>query len=369
MTCPSQKLVYPEIIDKIAYACQAGFMTKILRNFVEFFLHNFSITSHLALQNLALRQQLAVMKRANKRPKIKTTDRLFWVLLSLIWGSWRKHLIIVKPETVVQWHRKGFKHFWKLKSKRSGRPHTDHEIRELVRRMATANPRWGAPRIHGELLRLGLEVSERTVSNIMPRRPPNAKQSQVWRTFLKNHTGKCSIDFFTVPTANFKVLFVLVILSHNQRKIVQFNVTTNPTAQWTIQQVIEAFPGDSAPKYLLRDRDSIYGAFFRNRVKNMGINEVISAPKSPWQNPFVERVIGSIRRECTNHVIVLNRAHLKRILTEYFAYYHADRTHLGLEKNTPNNRSIEPKPARKYRIVAITRVGGLHHRYMWKKVA
>ena len=177
--------------------------------------------------------------------------------------------------------------------------------------MATANPSWGAPRIHGELLRLGFEVSERTVSNLMPRRLPNVKLSQSWRTFLKNHENKCSIDFFVVPSATFKILFVLIILRHSNREIVHFNITANPTAQWTAQQVVEAFPEDSVPKYLMRDRDSIYGSFFRNRVKNMGINEVISAPKSPWQNPFVGRVIESISREYTDHVIVLNRAHLK----------------------------------------------------------
>lgn len=203
----------------------------------------------------------------------------------------------------------------------------------------------------------------------MPRRLPNAKLSQSWRTFLKNHANKCSIDFFVVPSATFKIIFVLIILRHSNREIVHFNISANPTAQWTAQQVVEAFPDNSVPKYLMRDRDTIYGSFFRNRVKNMGINEVISAPKSPWQNPFVERVIGSIRRECTDHVIVLNRAHFKRILTEYFAYYHDDRTHLGLEKKTPNSRSVEPKPTGKCKIVALPRVGGLHHRYVWKKAA
>jgi transposase InsO family protein len=201
--------------------------------------------------------------------------------------------------------------------------------------MANANPLWGVPRIHGELLKLGIEVSERTVSNLMPSRlttPP----SQAWQTFLKNHMkNMISIDFFTVPTATFRVFFVLVILSHNRRKAVHFNVTPNPTIKRTTQQVIEAFPWDTAPKYLLRDRDSIYGAYFRRRVKNMGIKEVITAARSPWQNPFVERLIGSIRRDCLDHVIVLNESHLSRILTSYFQYYHYDRTHYGLAKDTP----------------------------------
>jgi putative transposase len=344
-------------------------MIKTLGNFVLFIWSKFKISSNFAAENLALRQQLVVMKRANKRPKIRMADRLFWVLLSRIWSPWRKSLVIVKPDTVVYWHRKGFKLFWKFKSKGPGRPQVSREIRDLVRRMAAANPSWGAPRIHGELLRLGFEVSERTVSNLMPRRPPNSKLSQTWRTFLKNHANKCSIDFFTIPTAAFNILFVLVVLSHSRRKVVHFNVSSNPTAEWTAQQIVEAFPWDTAPKYLMRDRDSIYGVFFRNRVKNMGIKEVISAPRSPWQNPFIERTIGSIRRECTDRVIVLNEAHLKNILCSYIEYYHYDRTHLSLEKNPPNNRPIQSKPAGKCKIIALPRVGGLHHRYEWKKAA
>ena len=346
-------------------------MINIPRSIASFIRIKFSITSHLAAQNLVLRQQLAVMKRTNRRPKIHTVDRLFWVLLYRIWSPWRKSLIIVRPETIVRWHRKGFKLFWKGKSKAKGlgRPRVNLEIRDLVRKMATANPSWGAPRIHGELLQLGFEVSERTVSSLMPQRSTSTKLSQSWRTFLKNHTNKCSIDFFIVPTATFKILFVLVILRHRRRKVVHFNVTANPTAQWTAQQVVEAFPEDSAPKYLMRDRDSIYGVFFRNRVKNMGIIEVVSAPQSPWQNPFVERVIGSIRRECTDHVIVMNKTHLKNILMEYFEYYHEDRTHLSLGKNTPYGRPEKSRPVGKCKLIALPRIGGLHHRYMWKKAA
>ena len=177
------------------------------------------------------------------------------------------------------------------------------------------------------------------------------------------------MDFFTIPTAAFNILFVLVVLSHSRRKVVNFNITSNPTAEWTAQQVVEAFPWDTAPKYLMRDRDSIYGAFFRNRMKNMGIKEVISAPKSPWQNPFVERVIGSIRRECTDHVIVFNEEHLKNVLCSYFQYYHNDRTHLSLGKDTPKGRPMQHRPIGKGEIIALPRIGGLHHRYEWKKAA
>jgi len=235
--------------------------------------------------------------------------------------------------------------------------------------MVKANPLWGAPRIHGELLKLGIEISERTVSSLMPSRrskPP----SQMWRTFLKNHmTGMVAIDFFTVPTANFRILFVLVVLSHHRRKVVHFNVTSNPTGRWTAQQVVEAFPWDTVPKYLLRDRDSIYGSSFRNRLNNMGIKEVVTAPRSPWQTPFVERLIGSIRRDCLDHVIVLNESHLKRMLTSYFKYYHCDRTHYGLGKDTPSGRPAQPRPDESSKIIELPRVGGLHHSYEWRQAA
>jgi transposase InsO family protein len=311
------------------------------------------------------------MKRTAKRPRLRNRDRLFWILLSRFWRNWRKSLIIVKPDTVVRWLKKGFKLFWRFKSRRKGpgQPPINPEIRDLVRRMAEANPLWGAPRIHGELLKLGIEISERTISNLMPRRdtkPP----SQTWRTFLKNRmTRMVSIDFFTVPNATFRILFVLVILSHSRRQIVHFKITSNPAAVWTAQQIVNAFPWDTAPKYLLRDRDLIYGTFFRQRVKNMGITEVITAPRSPWHNPFVERLIRSIRNDCLDHVIVLNARHLKRILTSYFEYYHCDRTHYGLGKDTPVERSVQPRPAKEGKVIEFPRVGGLHHRYEWRVAA
>jgi transposase InsO family protein len=235
--------------------------------------------------------------------------------------------------------------------------------------MAEANPLWGAPRIHGELLKLGTEICERTVSNLMPPRGPKPP-SQTWRSFLKNHmTSMVSMDFFTIPTATFRVLFVLVILSHSRRKVVHFNVTYNPSAEWTSQQVVEAFPWETTPGYLLRDRDSIYGAFFRQRLNNMGIKQVITARQSPWQNAFVERLIGSIRREFLDHVMVLNERHLKRILSSYFHYYHHDRTHYSLGKDTPCERPVQSELANGGKVIEMPRVGGLHHRYEWKKAA
>ena len=212
----------------------------------------------------------------------------------------------------------------------------------MITRMATANPLWGTPRIHGELLKLGLNVAERTVSRLIPKRRP--RPSQTWRTFLDNHgRDLVALDFFTVPTAGLRVLFVLVVLAHRRRRIIHFNVTEHPTAHWTAQQVINAFPDDSAPCYLLRDRDQIYGEHFRRRVKGMNIEEVVIAPHSPWQNPFAERLIGSIRRECLNHVLVVGKRHLRRILTGYFGYYHQARTHLPLAKDAPDARMSPPR--------------------------
>jgi transposase InsO family protein len=341
-----------------------------LQKLLKCLLSKLNVTSRLALNNIALRQQLIVLKRGCNKPPILNRDRLFWMLLSRVWSNWKDSLIIVKPQTVVAWHRKGFKLFWKYKShsKNPGRPPVSKEIKNLVCRMANANPLWGAPRIHGELLKLGIEISERSVSNLirsLRRRPP----SQTWKTFLKTHThNTVSIDFFTIPTVTFKILFVLVILNHNRRKVLHFNITSNPTAEWTSRQIIEAFPWDTAPKHLIRDRDGIYGNVFRKRLKNMGIHEILTSPKSPWQNGYAERLIGSIRRDCLDHVIVLSEHHLKGILKNYFEYYHQDRTHLGLEKDTPVVRAIQSKPTGG-KLIKLPRVGGLHHRYMWKKAA
>jgi putative transposase len=267
----------------------------------------------------------------------------------------------MKADTVVGWQRKGFRIYWaKISQRTAGRPPLGSEIRALIRRMATANPYWGAPRIHGELLKLGIEISERTVSRLMPsdRKP----SSQTWKVFLKNHLQDLvSIDFFTVPTVTFRLLFVLVVLSHDRRRVVHFNLTEYPTQLWTAQQMIEAFPESGAPRYLLRDRDQIYGDFFRERVNGMDIRQILTAPQSPWQSPFVERLIGSVRRDCLDHVIVLGERHLLGILKSYFAYYHRCRTHLALDKDTPESRAIQPPKFGT--VVELPEVGGLHHRY------
>jgi putative transposase len=338
-------------------------MLALLLNLLASLRSAFRTRAELALENLALRQQLATLHRSAPPPRLRLADRAFWVGLSQIWSRWADALIIVKPDTVVRWHRAGFRLFWRWKS-RCHTPRKDEvtpEVKRLIRRMAKANPLWGAPKIHGELLMLGFVISERSVSRYMPK-PPRQPPSQTWRTFLDNHLGSlASIDFFTVPTATFRVLFVSLVLVHNRRRVVHFNVTEHPSASWTAQQIIEAFPEDRAPEYMTRDRDGIYGEALRDRVQGMGIEEVLTAPQSHWQNPYAERLVGSIRLECLDHVIVLGERHLLRILKSYFAYHHRSRTHLSLGKDAPEPRAVQPPHLGG--VVELPEVGGLHHRY------
>ena len=319
--------------------------------------------AEVQLENVALRHQIGVLQRSvRKRPILTSGDRLFWIYLSQIWRNWRSALVIVQPETVVAWHRKGFRLFWtwKVRHGQSGRPAVACEVRDLIRRMCRENPTWGAPRIHGELLKLGINIGETSVSKYMVRcrKPP----CQTWRTFLENHVSQLvSVDFFTVPTIRFHVLYVFLILAHDRRRIVHFNVTSHPTAEWTGQQLRNAFPFDQSPRYLLRDRDAIFGQDFRDQVRDMGIEEVLSTPRSPWQRAYVERVIGSIRRECLDHLIVFDESSLRRILASYFDYYHRSRTHLSLRKDSPEPRPIQIPEIGP--VVGAPQVGGLHHRY------
>jgi transposase InsO family protein len=224
--------------------------------------------------------------------------------------------------------------------------------------MSHENPLWGAPRIHGELMKLGIKISEASVAKYMVRHPK--PPSQTWRTFLDNHVSQlASVDFFTVHTVWFEILFVFIVLAHDRRRIVHFNVTAHPTAEWTARQLLEAFPFDSGPRYLLRDRDGIYGQEFRDQLAVMNIHEVLSAPRSPWQRAYVERVISSIRRECLDHIIVFNEESLRRTLRSYFSYYHRSRLHLSLNKDSPDSRPAQSVG----RVIAFPEVGGLHHRY------
>ena len=316
----------------------------------------------VALENAALRMQIAAFQRKRKRPLLTTVDRVFWITLRSLWDNWRKPLLYVQPDTVVRWQRERFRKFWARLSKPQhrgrGRPGTSAELRRLIAQMVAANPLWRAPRIHGELKMLGIAISERTVSRLLRRlrRPPN----QTWRTFLHNHIGHMvSTDFFTVPTITMKVLFVFIVLEHDRRKVLHFNVTEHPTGAWTAQQIVEAFADREAAPYLIRDRDTRYSAEVRLRIQSLGIQEILTAPQNPWQNPYAERLIGSIRRECLNHYAILNACHLKRTLSSYFRYYHESRTHLSLCKQCPFPREALTVG----KIVAIPQLGGLHHRY------
>jgi len=314
----------------------------------------------LELEVVALRHQLAVLRRQRPgRPRLTSMDRLLWVWLYRVWPRCLKVMVLVKSATVVQWHRQGFRLYWHWRS-RPGRPRAQRELRDLIRQMSRANPLWGAPRIHGELLKLGIEVSQATVAKYMARRV--GRPSPTWRSFLRNQAaGIAAIDMFVVVSASFRLLYVMIILAHDRRRIIRFDVTEHPTAIWLAQQVTEAFPWDTAPRYLLRDRDASYGAHFRNRVAAMEITEVLTAPRSPWQNPYVERVIGSMRRECLDHIVTFNERHLRRVLSSYVDYYHHTRTHLSLDKDCPHSRPIQSP--RSGQVIAIPQVRGLHHRY------
>lgn len=325
----------------------------------------------LLQENLALRQQVAVLERSVKRPKIRARDRWFWLLLSRHWGDWRSACRLVKPSTVVQWYRAGFRMFWRWKSRvRSpGRPSMAPAVRTWIRRMATENPTWGAPRIHGELTRLGVRVSERTVARLMPRKPRSPQREQTWRTFLSNHSEVlAAMDFLVVPTWNFGLLYVLVIVEHGRRIVRHVNVTAHPTASWVVQQLREAFPGGETPRYLLFDRDSIFGAA-KTQIAALGMIPKQISFRSPWQNGVCERFLGTLRRELLDHVVVLNEAHLLRVVRGFLAYYHEDRTHLALQKDCPRPRGPDVQPGRNADLQSEARCGGLHRRYRWSDAA
>jgi transposase InsO family protein len=310
---------------------------------------------------LALRHQLNVLQRRSaKRPIFSNFDRLIFVLLYRVAPNILDALKIVQPETVVRWHRAGFRLFWRWKSRRrAGRPQVPPEIQRLIREMSLANPLWGAPRIHGELLKLGINVGQTSVAKYMARRrrPP----SQGWKTFLLNHAdGIASIDLFVVPTISFRMLYGLLVLGHGRREVLWLGVTAHPTAEWVARQVTETCGWDSTPNYLIRDRDRIYGEAFTRRIRAMGIRDKPTAPRSPWQNGHAERLIGSIRRECLDHVIVFGERHLRHVLRSYAHYYNGARTHLSLAKDSPLPRAVHAVGD----ILPLPILGGLHHYYV-----
>jgi transposase InsO family protein len=306
-----------------------------------------------------------MLQRGRKRLPLNAADRFLWVCLSSLWVGWRSALAIFKPATEIRWHRTGFRRCWRWKSRglRLGRHQIPQDVQDLIREMSLANPLWGAPRIHGERLKLGIPLSQATVAKYMvhTRKPP----SQTWRAFLNNHiTQLASTDFFVVPAVTFRVLFVFVVLAHHRRRVIHFNVTGHPTSERTAQQIAEAFPWDSAPRYLLHDRDSIYGNVFRQRVREMPIREVLTAPRSPWQSPYVERLIGSVRRECLDHVLVFNESFPRRTLKLYFDYCHGARTHLLLEEGAPETRPVQAPELGS--VPELAEIGGLQHRHEWR---
>jgi hypothetical protein len=321
----------------------------------------------LLMENLVLRQQLAVYARRPKRPRLQDADRLFWSAVARTWGPWRSHLQLVRPETVIGWHRTAWRRYWSWRSRgrRPGRPRIDPELRELIVRLARENPRWGVVRIVGELRALGFAVSARTVRRYRTealRRPP----SQTWSTFLKNHAPDIwAVDLFTVQTLMLQTLYVIVFIGHGRRRIMHFNVTRHPTASWVWRQLLEATPWGEQPRHLIRDRDRCYGTDFIARASRIGIHTILTPVHAPNANAVAERVIGTLRRECLDHLIVLNERHLLHVLHEYTVHYNAKRPHRTLVLDSPEGREPQPKPGATATVVSRPVLGGLHHEYEW----
>ncbi len=318
----------------------------------------FRSRASLEIEILALRHQLNILRRKSpKRPTFGSIDRMIFAGLYGLAPGVLSALAIVRPETVIRWHRAGFRLYWRWRShRRGGRPKVSLELRQLIRDINIANPLWGAPRIHGELLKLGIDVGQTTVAKYMARgrRPP----SQGWKTFLRNHAdGVASMDLFVVPTISFRLLYGLLILHHDRRQILWLGVTAHPTAEWISQQLTEAYGWKVAPQYIIRDRDAVYGDVF---LRAMSIRDRPTAPRSPWQNGYCERLIGSIRRDCLDHVVVFGERHLRHLLRSYANYYNQTRTHLSLCKDSPVTRPTETVG----RILPVPILGGLHHQYI-----
>ncbi len=335
-------------------------MLAILHSLGMFVANLFKSRCRLEAENLFLRHQLSIaLRHAPPRLRLRGSDRALLVWMTRLWPSLLGAARVVQPDTILRWHRAGFKAFWRWKSRnRAGRPRIDRGLRDLIRRMSKENPKWGASRIHGELLMLGFEVAQSTVSKYMVQDGP---PSQSWKTFLRNHAQAiAAIDLCVVSTLTFERLFAFLVLGHGRRQLLWFEVTRHPTAEWLARQITEAFPWTSAPAYLVRDNDRAYGRVFRSRVRAMGIRDRPISPGSPWQNAYVERLIGTVRRECLDRMLVFGETHLRQILSAYAAYYNEVRTHLALDKDAPLGRAVQRSGA----IVAMPILSGLYHHYV-----
>jgi transposase InsO family protein len=336
-------------------------MIALLCFFLTLLVSPFKSKSRLGAENAALRREVIILRRKVRgRVHLTNGDRFFFVQLYRWFPSVLNIITIIRPETLVRWHRAGFRRYWRWKSRSlGGRPQVEADLRALIRRMSVDNPPWGAPRIHGELLKLGFEVAQSSVAKYMVKRP--GPPSQGWRTFLRNHAPDiAAMDLFVAPTLGFDLLYAFIIVRLARRDLVWINVTPHPTADWIARQITEAFPWNEAPRYLIRDRDRVYGAAAMRRLRAMGIRDKPIAPGSPWQNGFAERLIGSIRRECVDHIVVLGETHLRRIPKSYARYYNETRTHRSLDKDAPISRPVQ----RTGGIISHALLGGLHHHYI-----
>jgi transposase InsO family protein len=336
-------------------------MIALLCFFLTLLVSPFKSKSRLGAENAALRREVIILRRKVRgRVHLTNGDRFFFVQLYRWFPSVLNIITIIRPETLVRWHRAGFRRYWRWKSRSlGGRPQVEADLRALIRRMSVDNPLWGAPRIHGELLKLGFEVAQSSVAKYMVKRP--GPPSQGWRTFLRNHAPDiAAMDLFVAPTIGFDLLYAFIIVRLARRDLVWINVTPRPTADWIARQITEAFPWNEAPRYLIRDQDRVYGAAAMRRLRAMGIRDKPIAPGSPWQNGFAERLIGSIRRECVDHIVVLGETHLRRILKSYARYYNETRTHRSLDKDAPISRPVQ----RTGGIISHALLGGLHHHYV-----
>ena len=336
-------------------------MKSIVLLIFEFFRLLFKHRKSLMLENLMLRQQLNIYKRKNKRPKLENIDRIILVWISRVFSKWKSALVVAKASTLIGWHRKGFKLYWKWKYRRVGRPNINWELIKLIRRMQKENPIWSAQRIQGELAKLGFSVCDNTVAKYMRKPKTDPEKIQRWLTFSRNHAKyTVGIDFLVVRTIFFKSIYVFVAISHDRRRIVHFGISSKPHSQWSIQQLRETFGFDETTKYVIRDNDKIFSHEFKQTIKRFGLEDTPTAPRSPWQNPFCERVIGTLLRECLGHMIILNEKHLYDVLHEYiFDYYNVSRTHISLDKDSPVHRPAQTEG----KIVSKPILDGLHHVY------